>query len=107
MIRLHTAGTQSVDEDIEYVGQQSGLKRWPGLDSDAHSWSCQGCSYYDCTAEFRQFWLHSKFSELSAEAPPVEDAHGLQRVPWYQCDQGEAMGAFCQVLLPALFLHYV
>ena len=54
----------------------------------------QGVQYYDCSAEFRQYWLHTKLGELDTlsrtrrtpcrpsprtRAPQVRESHGLTR----------------------------
>ncbi len=45
----------------------------------------QGVQYYDCSAEFRQYWLHTKLGELD-NLP--QQAHTLQGVPAYPCTRG-------------------
>ena len=45
----------------------------------------QGVQYYDCSAEFRQYWLHTKLGELDTLP---HQAHALQAVPTYPCTPG-------------------
>ncbi|KAL6191415.1 hypothetical protein ACLB2K_037806 [Fragaria x ananassa] len=47
----------------------------------------RGYSLYDCTAEFRFFWLKSKLAETRACDPPsYYHRYRFSLVPWYTCD---------------------
>ncbi|KAJ0988864.1 hypothetical protein J5N97_007220 [Dioscorea zingiberensis] len=53
---------------------------------DMVSW--RGYSLYDCTTEFRFFWLNSKLSETGACNPPsTYHRYRFSIVPIYDCDQ--------------------
>ncbi|MCL7046792.1 hypothetical protein MKW94_005858 [Papaver nudicaule] len=48
----------------------------------------RGYSLYDCTAEFRFFWLNSKLAETGACNPPsMYHKYKFSVVPIYDCDQ--------------------
>ncbi|KAK6920534.1 hypothetical protein RJ641_014212 [Dillenia turbinata] len=48
----------------------------------------QGYSLYDCTAEFRFFWLNSKLAETRACDPPSHyHKYKFSSVPVYNCDE--------------------
>ncbi|KAG6634950.1 snurportin-1 [Carya illinoinensis] len=48
----------------------------------------RGYSLYECTAEFRFFWLNSKLSETGACDPPSQyHRYRFSLVPVYNCDQ--------------------
>lgn len=47
-----------------------------------------GMSFYECTAEFRFFWLNSKLAETGVfEAPSHYHKYRFSSVPVYNCDQ--------------------
>ncbi|KAL6194200.1 hypothetical protein ACLB2K_035284 [Fragaria x ananassa] len=47
----------------------------------------RGHSLYDCTAEFKFFWLKSKLAETRACDPPsYYHRYRFNLVPWYTCD---------------------
>jgi snurportin-1 len=46
----------------------------------------RGYSLYDCTAEFRFFWVNSKLAETSAGDPPsMYHKYRFSAVPIYEC----------------------
>lgn len=46
----------------------------------------RGYSLYDCTAEFRFFWVNSKLTETSAGDPPsANHRYRFSAVPIYEC----------------------
>ncbi|KAJ0743070.1 putative snurportin-1 [Helianthus annuus] len=46
-----------------------------------------GISFYECTAEFRFFWMNSKLVESGAcEAPSTYHRYRFSLVPVYSCD---------------------
>lgn len=55
----------------------------------------RGYSLYDCTAEFRFFWLNSKLAESGACDPP-STYHRYQFfvVPIYDCNQAGLHAAY-------------
>lgn len=55
----------------------------------------RGYSLYDCTAEFRFFWLNSKLTETGACNPPsVYHRYRFSVVPIYDCDQNGLHAAY-------------
>jgi snurportin-1 len=47
----------------------------------------RGYSLYDCTAEFRFFWLNSKLSETNASDPPSQyHRYRFNVVRIYECN---------------------
>ncbi|XP_010555547.1 PREDICTED: snurportin-1 isoform X2 [Tarenaya hassleriana] len=55
----------------------------------------RGYSLYDCTAEFRFFWLNSKLSETGACGPPsFYHKFRFNTVPVYNCDQSGLFSAY-------------
>ncbi|KAL8154142.1 hypothetical protein V2J09_011902 [Rumex salicifolius] len=55
----------------------------------------RGYSLYDCTAEFRFFWLNSKLNETGAcEQPSQYHRYRFCVVPAYVCDQGGLLTAY-------------
>ncbi|XXG78504.1 hypothetical protein AAC387_Pa08g2439 [Persea americana] len=55
----------------------------------------RGYSLYDCTAEFRFFWLNSKLTETGACNPPsVYHRYRFSIVPIYDCDQNGLHAAY-------------
>lgn len=47
----------------------------------------RGYSLYDCTSEFRFFWLNSKLSEMGASDPPSQyHWYRFNIVPIYECN---------------------
>lgn len=47
-----------------------------------------GFSLYECTAEFRFFWLNSKLVEVGAcDTPSSSHKYRFATVPVYNCDQ--------------------
>ncbi|WCJ36256.1 Snurportin-1 [Euphorbia peplus] len=54
-----------------------------------------GYSLYDCTAEFRFFWLNSKLGETGACDPPsFYHKYRFSSVPIYSCDQSGLLSAY-------------
>ena len=52
-------------------------------------------SLYDCTAEFRFFWLSSKLAETGACDPPSQyHRYRFSPVPVYNCDQAGLSAAY-------------
>lgn len=55
----------------------------------------RGYSLYDCTAEFRFFWLQSKLAETGAFDPPSHyHKYRFSLVPVYPCDQSGLHAAY-------------
>ncbi|KAF3775633.1 Snurportin-1 [Nymphaea thermarum] len=55
----------------------------------------RGYSLYDCTAEFRFFWLNSKLAETGACNPPsFYHKYRFSVVPVYDCDQAGILAAY-------------
>ncbi|XP_023529237.1 snurportin-1 [Cucurbita pepo subsp. pepo] len=55
----------------------------------------RGYSLYDCTAEFRFFWLNSKLVESGASEPPsYYHKYKFSLVPVYTCDQNGFYAAY-------------
>lgn len=55
----------------------------------------RGYSLYDCTAEFRFFWLNSKLAETGACDPPSQyHRYRFSLVPVYNCDQDGLSAAY-------------
>lgn len=55
----------------------------------------RGYSLYDCTAEFRFFWLNSKLAETGACDPPSHyHRYRFSLVPVYNCDQSGLHAAY-------------
>lgn len=47
-----------------------------------------GTLLYECTADFRLFWLHSRLAEVGAcDAPSTYHRYRFSTVPVYNCDQ--------------------
>ena len=59
--------------------------------------AAQGVSYYDCSAEFRQYWLHAKLAELDSMS---QQPHALQALPAYPFTSGA-----CAPLVDSLHHH--
>lgn len=58
----------------------------------------RGYSLYDCTAEFRFFWLNSKLVETGAcEPPSYYHKYKFSLVPVYTCDQNGLYAAYTGV----------
>ena len=56
---------------------------------------CRGYSLYECTAEFRFFWLQSKLDETGACDPPsFYHKFRFSVVPFYNCDQSGLHSAY-------------
>ncbi|KAK9277806.1 hypothetical protein L1049_027362 [Liquidambar formosana] len=59
----------------------------------------RGYSLYDCTAEFRFFWLNSKLAETGAFDPPsLYHKYRFSLVPVYNCDQSGLHTAYTGVV---------
>ncbi|CAL9764468.1 unnamed protein product [Musa acuminata subsp. burmannicoides] len=59
----------------------------------------RGYSLYDCTAEFRFFWLNSKLAESGACNPPsTYHRYTFSVVPIYDCDQAGLHAAYSSVV---------
>lgn len=57
----------------------------------------RGYSLYDCTAEFRFFWLNSKLAETGAcDAPSHYHKFRFSTVPVYNCDQRGLYSAYIE-----------
>lgn len=57
----------------------------------------RGYSLYDCTAEFRFFWLNSKLAETGAcDAPSHYYKFRFSTVPVYNCDQRGLYSAYIE-----------
>ncbi|KAF5730948.1 hypothetical protein HS088_TW19G00551 [Tripterygium wilfordii] len=55
----------------------------------------RGYSLYDCTAEFRLFWLNSKLGETGACDPPSHyHKYRFSVIPVYNCDQNGLYAAY-------------
>ncbi|XP_031371505.1 snurportin-1 isoform X2 [Punica granatum] len=55
----------------------------------------RGYSLYDCTAEFRFFWLNSKLAETGACEPPSQyHRYRFSLVPVYNCDHSGLHAAY-------------
>lgn len=47
-----------------------------------------GMSFYECTAEFRFFWLNGKLAETGVfEAPSHYHKYRFSTIPIYNCDE--------------------
>ncbi|XP_010907560.1 uncharacterized protein [Elaeis guineensis] len=59
----------------------------------------RGYSLYDCTAEFRFFWLNSKLAETGACGPPAAyHKYRFSVIPIYDCDQMGLQAAYAGVV---------
>ncbi|RZR83015.1 hypothetical protein BHM03_00009574 [Ensete ventricosum] len=59
----------------------------------------RGYSLYDCTAEFRFFWLNSKLAESGAcNSPSTYHRYTFSVVPIYDCDQAGLRAAYSSVV---------
>lgn len=59
----------------------------------------RGYSLYDCTAEFRFFWLNSKLAETGACNPPsLYHRYRFSVVPIYDCDLNGLQAAYAGAL---------
>ena len=57
----------------------------------------RGYSLYDCTAEFRFFWLNSKLAESGAcDAPSHYHKYRFNLVPAYNCDHNGLYAAYTE-----------
>lgn len=55
----------------------------------------RGYSLYDCTAEFRFFWINSKLAECGASKPPSQNhRYAFSPVSVYNCDHGGLIAAY-------------
>ncbi|KAL6011047.1 hypothetical protein ACLOJK_001491 [Asimina triloba] len=60
----------------------------------------RGYSLYDCSAEFRFFWLNSKLAETGACNPPsLYHKYRFSVVPIYNCDQTGLQTAYAGVVV--------
>ncbi|CAN1129893.1 SNUPN [Linum perenne] len=59
---------------------------------------CYGShSLYDCTAEFRFFWLNSKLAETGASgSPSYHHKYRFSTIPVYSCDQNGLLAAYTE-----------
>lgn len=58
-----------------------------------------GFSLYECTAEFRFFWLNSKLVEIGAcDAPSTYHKFRFCTVPVYECDEKGLETAYTGVM---------
>nr|GEV53055.1 snurportin-1 [Tanacetum cinerariifolium] len=58
-----------------------------------------GISFYECTAEFRFFWMNSKLVESGAcEAPSAYHKYRFSLVPVYNCDHEGLQTAYTGVV---------
>ena len=57
----------------------------------------KGYSLYDCTAEFRFFWIHTKISE-ECDLQTVRAGNEMlfQTIPYYECDKQGLEWSYCQ-----------
>ncbi|KAF0709675.1 Aste57867_5795 [Aphanomyces stellatus] len=46
----------------------------------------KGYLLYDCTAEFRFYWLHDKLSETTVDKVSAANPCRFQPIPYYECD---------------------
>lgn len=73
----------------------------------------KGHALFDCTAEFRFFWLQQKMTEdaaLAAQHHPVQNPFPMHLLPWYCCDSEGLEAAYRSLAVPftrdgLLFLH--
>ncbi|KAL2634022.1 hypothetical protein R1flu_005501 [Riccia fluitans] len=55
----------------------------------------RGYSLYDCTTEFRLFWMNSKLAETEACQPPSQyNRYRFSVLPVYECDLGGLQAAY-------------
>ena len=55
----------------------------------------RGYSLYDCTYEFRHFWIESKLAEIDAlDKSSTYNRYGFSIVPAYKCDVGGLEAAY-------------
>jgi len=59
---------------------------------DVLCWGRQ--NMYDCTAEFRFFWLHSQLADVGAPADRGGGAFAFANVPYYECDAAGLAAAY-------------
>jgi snurportin-1 len=63
----------------------------------------KGHALYDCTAEFRFFWLQQKLSEDAAHVSqhhPTLNPHPFHVLPWYSCDPAGLDAAYRSLAVP-------
>ncbi|KAJ1493179.1 hypothetical protein T484DRAFT_1879550 [Baffinella frigidus] len=73
----------------------------------------KGHSVYDCTAEFRLFWLQQKLAEDAPQAGvvvPGSNPYAFVPLPWYVADAAGLESAYSSVAVPftrdgLLFMH--
>ena len=53
---------------------------------DVMCWA--GYQLYDCTSEFRMYWMHSKLQEMPHQGRCGHNSHSFVAVPFHQCDTG-------------------
>jgi hypothetical protein len=61
---------------------------------DLMNWNEMSC--YECDAEFRLYWLQTKYSETPglATPPPILHSYSFQLVPWWECDGNGLIQAY-------------
>ena len=63
----------------------------------------KGHALYDCTAEFRFFWLQQKLAEEAAQISqhhPTLNPHPFHVLPWYSCDPPGLEAAYRSLAVP-------
>ena len=73
----------------------------------------KGHALFDCTAEFRFFWLQQKMAEdaaLAVQHHPHQNPYPMHLLPWYCCDPPGLEAAYRSLEVPftrdgLLFLH--
>ena len=53
---------------------------------DVMCWA--GYQLYDCTSEFRMYWMHSKLQEMPHQGRCGHNSYSFVAVPFHQCDIG-------------------
>lgn len=64
---------------------------------DLMNWNEMSC--YECDAEFRFYWLHTKYSETPGlGTPPVQQSYSFKLIPYWECTQNNLLEAYnCEV----------
>ena len=55
------------------------------------------CSLYDCTYDFRQYWVRTKLAEAQVGAVvPAENEYRVKPVPCFECDSSSIESAYSE-----------
>ncbi|XP_031271004.1 uncharacterized protein LOC116129398 [Pistacia vera] len=87
--KLRTAACSSTEAEYQFVASTTAEINWEWVQT----------SLYDCTAEFRFFWLNSKLAETGAcDSPSRYHKFRFSSVPVFNCDQSGLYAAYTGVV---------